>query len=61
MGALGATLSFRFRAGRNISILTWDGDREMDCNRAAEIYMTKKRQTKPACHGIYLHSTSLVQ
>ena len=43
MGALGATLSFRFRAGRNISILAWDGNRKMDCNRAAEIYMTKKK------------------
>lgn len=43
MGALGATLSFRFRAGRIISILTWDGktEGEMDCSRAAEIYMTK--------------------
>lgn len=41
MGALGATLSFRFRAGRNISILTWDGNGDMDLNKAAEIYMTK--------------------
>ncbi len=41
MGALVATLSFRFRAGRNISILTWDGNGEMDCNRTVEIYMTK--------------------
>ena len=61
MGALGATLSFRFRAGRNISILTWDGNRETDWNRAAEIYMTKKiskqwRHVMEAKRG-----TSLVQ
>lgn len=45
MGALSATLSFRFRAGRNKSILTWDGNEEMGCNRTAEIYMKKSANT----------------
>lgn len=38
MGAHDETLSLRFRAERNISILTWDGD--MEWSREAEIYMT---------------------
>lgn len=59
MGALGATLSFRFRADRNIT----DRNVETDCNRAAEIYMKNKSVNNS---GVSLklqrwHSRKLVQ
>lgn len=40
MGALGTTLSRRFRAASNISICSGDRMGDIDPNRGAEIYMT---------------------